>query len=168
MDAIRKHMICYSRLDFTTHYSCRVSSAEFPWAIQVLCWCKGEQKLVLFFCVVSIWFHLFKHLVYVFVWTVSPSSLPFGGGCHFQRKFSIKGKGQALPFTPCATCIKGAQHPQNTNVLITMGLETVFKWTHVPAVLPVVNISILREALAMSQWFCRLCLAFRFHQGFAP
>lgn len=118
-------MICYSRLDFTTHYSCRVSSAEFPWVIQVLCWCKGEQKLVLFFCIVSIWFHLFKHLVYVFAWTVSPSSLPFGGGCHFQWKLSIKGKGQTLPFTPCATRIKGTQRPQNTNVLITMGLETI-------------------------------------------
>lgn len=52
MNTIMKCIICYSRLDFTTHSLCRFSYTEFPWAVRALCWCKREQKLLLL-CVYS-------------------------------------------------------------------------------------------------------------------
>lgn len=43
------YFFCCSRLDYTTCYSCRFNYTEFPWAIQILWWCKWEEKPVLLF-----------------------------------------------------------------------------------------------------------------------
>lgn len=112
MSTIMKCIICYSRLDFTAHYLCRFSYTEFPWASQVLCWCKCEQSQSSDLYILSIHLHVFNHPVCVFFWAALPCH-PLGWGCLFQWKLNVKNRIQMWHFSSTAAPLRVCSAPEH-------------------------------------------------------
>lgn len=104
-----KCIICYSRIDFTPHYLCKFSYTGFPWAIQVLCWCKWEQKLIFLFVYSQHTSRLFKVCSACICMCYSPFPQPALAGAIFSSGSSVSRIGHVLYFTPHETHIKGVQ-----------------------------------------------------------
>lgn len=136
------YFFCCSRLDYTTCCSCRFNYTEFPWAIQILWWCKWEAGPLI--RILSAYTSAFWSTEFMYLSALFPSAA-FGRGCHFPWKLSVKNKGQMLHFTPSATPTKGVQCPQNTE-----GSGAVFMSTHVLGVVSVADTAAWRRA----PWLC--------------
>lgn len=114
-----RSIICYSRLGFTAHSLCSFSCTEFPWASQVLCWCKCEQSQSSDLYIPSIHLHIFNHLFVCLSGLLSPATsladAVFSNGSGMSKPESRCG------ISPSLQHLWGVWVPQNRNGLASTG-----------------------------------------------